>query len=213
MKIVVKPQLMMVIKYPASTPKMTRSWVLPAVGTHGEICTRPGVLILSTCQLLLLLSVLTAIAAINEAIENENSTQLIEKMNSHSAGLTSVDESYCNRYLSHLISVKEEKAQVGQKVWKMKCWACCNVSVGLCPCVKFHWSNRNHTWIIMYPDMKAFFTSFISTSVEIKCESDCLFSLSSQLRNFYNPGTISLINFSSLVGVMVIHYLTLLFHF
>lgn len=62
------------------------------------------------------LSVLTAIAAINEAIENENSTQLIEKMNSHSAGLTSVDESYCNRYLSHLISVKEEKAQVCQKV-------------------------------------------------------------------------------------------------
>ena len=63
-----------------------------------------------------LLSVLTAIVAINEAIENENSTQLIEKMNSHSAGLTSVDESYCNRYLSHLISVKVEKAQVRKKV-------------------------------------------------------------------------------------------------
>ena len=59
---------------------------------------------------------LTAIVAINEAIENENSTQLIEKMNSHSAGLTSVDESYCNRYLSHLISVKVEKAQVSKKV-------------------------------------------------------------------------------------------------
>ena len=64
----------------------------------------------------LLLSVLTAIAAINEAIENSNSTQLTEKMNSQSAGLTSVDESYCNRYLNHLISVKEEKAQVCQKV-------------------------------------------------------------------------------------------------
>ncbi|PFX34390.1 Ras GTPase-activating-like protein IQGAP1 [Stylophora pistillata] len=57
------------------------------------------------------LSVLTAVAAINEAIENENSTQLIEKMNHANAGLTSVDESLCNRYLSHLISVKEEKAQ------------------------------------------------------------------------------------------------------
>ena len=64
----------------------------------------------------ILLSVLTAIAAINEAIENENSTQLTEKMNSPSAGLMFVDESYCNRYLSHLTSVKEEKAQVRQKV-------------------------------------------------------------------------------------------------
>lgn len=58
------------------------------------------------------ISVLTVIAAVNEAIENENSTQLIEKMNHHNAGLTSVEESYCNRYLSHLSSVKEEKAQV-----------------------------------------------------------------------------------------------------
>lgn len=57
------------------------------------------------------LSVLTAVAAINEAIENENSTQLIEKMNHANAGLTSVDESLCNRYLSYLISVKEDKAQ------------------------------------------------------------------------------------------------------
>lgn len=59
---------------------------------------------------------LTAIAAINEAIENANSTQLIKKMNHSNAGLTSVDESLCNRYLSHLISVKEEKAEVGFKV-------------------------------------------------------------------------------------------------
>ena len=61
---------------------------------------------------LLWLSVLTAVASINEAIENENSTQLINKMNHDNAGLTSVDESLCNRYLSHLISVKEEKGQV-----------------------------------------------------------------------------------------------------
>lgn len=58
---------------------------------------------------------LTVIAAINESIENENSTQLIEKMNHHNAGLTSVEESYCNRYLSHFSSVKEEKAQVSLK--------------------------------------------------------------------------------------------------
>lgn len=62
---------------------------------------------------LLYFSVLTAVAAINEAIENENSTQLINRMNHPNAGLTSVEESLCNRYLSHLVSVKEEKAQVG----------------------------------------------------------------------------------------------------
>ena len=55
---------------------------------------------------------LTAVASINEAIENENSTQLINKMNHSNAGLTSVEESLCNRYLSHLMSVKEEKGQV-----------------------------------------------------------------------------------------------------
>ena len=65
-----------------------------------------------TCHLLQF-SVLTAVAAINEAIENENSTELIDKMNHHNAGLSSVDEGLCNRYLSHFMSVKEEKAQVG----------------------------------------------------------------------------------------------------
>ena len=51
-------------------------------------------------------------AYINEAVENENSTELIEKMNNENAGLTRLDDSLCNRYLSHLMSVKEEKAQV-----------------------------------------------------------------------------------------------------
>lgn len=54
---------------------------------------------------------LTAVAYINEAVENENSTELIEKMNNENAGLTRLDDSLCNRYLSHLMSVKEEKAQ------------------------------------------------------------------------------------------------------
>lgn len=61
---------------------------------------------------LLQLSVLTAVASINEAIENENSTHLINKMTHKNAGLTSVEESLCNRYLMQLMSVKEEKAQV-----------------------------------------------------------------------------------------------------
>ena len=64
---------------------------------------------------------LTAVAAINESIENGNSTQLIDRMNNHNAGLTSVDESYCNRYLAHFISVKEEKAQVSLKFFTSCC--------------------------------------------------------------------------------------------
>ncbi|XP_015773072.1 PREDICTED: ras GTPase-activating-like protein IQGAP1, partial [Acropora digitifera] len=57
------------------------------------------------------LAVLTAIAGINEAVENEDPGQLIEKLTDENAAMTSVDDSLCNRYLSHLMSVKEEKAQ------------------------------------------------------------------------------------------------------
>ena len=57
-------------------------------------------------------SVLTAVAAINEAIEDQNSTQLILKLKKENAAMTSVEESLCNRYLSHLVLVKQEKAQV-----------------------------------------------------------------------------------------------------
>lgn len=57
------------------------------------------------------LVVLTAIAGINEAVENEDPAQLIEKLTDENAAMTSVDDSLCNRYLSHLMSVKEEKAQ------------------------------------------------------------------------------------------------------
>ncbi|XP_074632574.1 ras GTPase-activating-like protein IQGAP1 isoform X3 [Acropora palmata] len=57
------------------------------------------------------LAVLTAIAGINEAVENEDPAQLIEKLTDENAAMTSVDDSLCNRYLSHLMSVKEEKAQ------------------------------------------------------------------------------------------------------
>lgn len=60
------------------------------------------------------LLVLTAIAGINEAVENEDPAQLIEKLTDENAAMTAVDDSLCNRYLSHLMSVKEEKAQVSE---------------------------------------------------------------------------------------------------
>ena len=72
-----------------------------------------------SCLPFLELLVLTAVAFINEAIENEDSTQLIGKMSHENAGLTSVEESLCNRYLSHLMSVKEEKAQVGYGTFQL----------------------------------------------------------------------------------------------
>ena len=48
---------------------------------------------------------------VNQAVEEKNSTQLIKKLNN--AGLKSVEESLSDRYLSRLITEKEEKAQVG----------------------------------------------------------------------------------------------------
>ena len=53
---------------------------------------------------------LTAVVIVNKAIEKGNATQFTEKLNH--AGLTSVEESLCNRYLSQLISAKKDKAQV-----------------------------------------------------------------------------------------------------
>ena len=53
---------------------------------------------------------LTAVVIVNEAIEKENATQFTEKLNN--AGLTSVEESLCNSYLSQLISAKKDKTQV-----------------------------------------------------------------------------------------------------
>lgn len=73
------------------------------------------------------LLVLTAIAGINEAVENEDSTQLIEKLKDENANMTSVDDSLCNRYLSHLMSVKEEKAQVSELAFVIKQFACMNI--------------------------------------------------------------------------------------
>lgn len=46
---------------------------------------------------------------INEVVENENLIELIEKMNNENVGLIRLDDSFCNRYFSYLMSVKEEK--------------------------------------------------------------------------------------------------------
>ena len=48
---------------------------------------------------------------VNESVEKKISTKLTEELKN--AGLTSVKESHCQRYLTKLISAKQEKAQVG----------------------------------------------------------------------------------------------------
>ena len=48
---------------------------------------------------------------VNESVEKKSSTKLTEELKN--AGLTSVKESLCQRYLTKLISAKQEKAQVG----------------------------------------------------------------------------------------------------
>ena len=63
---------------------------------------------------------LTAIAGINEAVENEDPAQLIVKLKDENAAMTSVVDSLCNRYLSHLMSVKEDKAQVSELAFVIK---------------------------------------------------------------------------------------------
>ena len=58
--------------------------------------------------------VLTAVVIVNEAIEMENAAKFTEKLNN--AGLTSVEESLSNRYLSQLMLAKKDKAQAVKKV-------------------------------------------------------------------------------------------------
>ena len=89
------------------------------VGINFEELHFSFVFILSHLTIFKLL-VLTAIAGINEAVENEDPAQLIEKLTDENAAMTSVDDSLCNRYLSHLMSVKEEKAQVSELAFVIK---------------------------------------------------------------------------------------------
>ena len=59
-----------------------------------------------------LVAVLSAVVAINSAVEKKNGEELIRHMESEASGLEMVDESLSNRYLNHFVSVKQEKAQV-----------------------------------------------------------------------------------------------------
>ena len=56
-------------------------------------------------------SVLTAVVIVNESVEQKNSTNLTGELKN--AGLTFVKESLSQRYLTKLISAKQEKSQVG----------------------------------------------------------------------------------------------------
>ena len=58
---------------------------------------------------------LTPVAAVNEAIQKLNSSQLTEKMKD--AGLTSVEDCLCNRYLRHLIYAMDHKIRVSMKMF------------------------------------------------------------------------------------------------
>jgi len=57
--------------------------------------------------------VLTAVVIVNESIEKKNSTKLTGELKN--TELTSVKESLCQRYLTKLISAKQEKVQVGYR--------------------------------------------------------------------------------------------------
>ena len=56
--------------------------------------------------------VLTAIASINQAIEQANASELLKCLKHESANLQNVEDDAVNRYLEQLVAVKKEKGQV-----------------------------------------------------------------------------------------------------
>lgn len=56
---------------------------------------------------------LTAIASINQAIEQGNASELLKCLKSEFAKLVNVEDDAVNRYLEQLVAVKKEKGQVG----------------------------------------------------------------------------------------------------
>lgn len=56
---------------------------------------------------------LTAIASINQAIEQGNASELWKCLKHESAKLDNVEDDAVNRYLEQLVAVKKEKGQVG----------------------------------------------------------------------------------------------------
>ena len=60
----------------------------------------------------LAVSVLTAVAAINNAVDVADSVALTDALKEQEAALEGVDEALGSRYLSHFIAVKNEKREV-----------------------------------------------------------------------------------------------------
>ena len=56
---------------------------------------------------------LTAIASINQAIEQGNASELWKCLKHESAKLENIEDDAVNRYLEQLVAVKKEKGQVG----------------------------------------------------------------------------------------------------
>ena len=55
---------------------------------------------------------LTAIAAINYAVDVDDASALTETLRHEEASLEDVDETLGSRYLSHFVAVKNEKREV-----------------------------------------------------------------------------------------------------
>ena len=55
---------------------------------------------------------LTAIASINQAIEQGNANELLKCLKHEAAKLQNIEDDAVNRYLEQLIAVKKEKGQV-----------------------------------------------------------------------------------------------------
>ena len=66
------------------------------------------------------LTVLTAVAAINNAIDLGNDISLSKALENPDAQLSGADESLGSRYLTHFIAVKKEKREVSITVYFSK---------------------------------------------------------------------------------------------
>ena len=60
----------------------------------------------------IVISVLTAVAGINNAVDMGDSVALMDALKNEDAGLESIDEALGSRYLSHFVAVKSEKREV-----------------------------------------------------------------------------------------------------
>ena len=63
------------------------------------------------------ISVLTAVAGINNAVDVGDAVALMDALKNEEAALESVDDALGSRYLSHFIAVKSEKREVCRGVF------------------------------------------------------------------------------------------------